>query len=99
MPDPPYEVGDLARLTAAFHDPTTGSPISPSSVMVRVLNPLGSTATYAYGGASTPTALASGSFQLDYPVDLLGQHHVRWQATGPRSAEEFSFNTVATSRF
>lgn len=83
-----YDPGDMISLNALFYkeDGTLGDP---SSVALKVRNPLGLQATY------TPTRLSVGSFKYDYQTDIgdpEGRYEYRFEGTGViTSAEEKSF--------
>lgn len=75
-----YDIGDVARLTAAF----TGDagPVNPTTVTLRVKRPSGTTSTV------THTNPAVGSYQADLPIDEAGNWSYRWQSTGVGAAAE-----------
>jgi hypothetical protein len=98
MPDPPYDVGEVVRHGAVLTDTSTGTARIPSAVSFQSLSPTGALLTYAYGGASTPSAVASGVYSIEVPVTAPGIWSYRWVATGPNSVEEYTL-PVASSRF
>jgi hypothetical protein len=85
--DPPFDVGDVVRLTTAISDTQTGSPLAPSSIALHTFSPAGVQASYASGGASPPIPSASGVYYADVLLTAPGVWWYRWRATGPQSTE------------
>ena len=70
-----YDIGSMVQLTALFTD-TSGSTVTPSSVVVRVKDPNGTVGTY------TPKAQPDGSFAYGYTTSVVGVHYYRFEGSG-----------------
>jgi hypothetical protein len=77
----PFDLGDLARLTATCTD-GAGAPANAASATLTITLPDGTTATPE---VTNPPA-ATGQYSVDYVTDQPGLHSVRWVFTGPACA-------------
>lgn len=70
-----YDIGSMVALTAAFTD-SNGAAVSPSSVLLRVKPPTGSTQVF------TPTLTSSGNYVYNFTTALAGTHYYRFEGSG-----------------
>jgi hypothetical protein len=89
-----YNVGDLVRLQATFKD-LASVLADPTTVVLKVKNPAGTTTTYNYPG--TIIRSSTGVFYYDYLVGASGTHYFNFAGAGAYTAvDESSFEVVAT---
>ena len=80
-----YDIGDLARVTAAFTDGATGAAIDPTAVELTYKDPSGILTTLVYGvGAISKDSV--GNYHADINVTLAGTWTYRWFSTGTGQA-------------
>jgi hypothetical protein len=91
-----YTVGSVVRLTGTFTN-SSGTPVDPTMVGVKVKNPAGTTATKLYGTDVEVTRSAAGVYYLDQDVDTAGDWYYRWYSTGTgKAADEDVFMVMET---
>jgi uncharacterized protein YfaS (alpha-2-macroglobulin family) len=96
---PQYGMGDLVRMSAKFTATSTGLPVDPSTVTVKVRNPSGAVVTYVFGTDSALVHDGLGQFHVDVPVTAQGVWYYRFESTGSgQAANEQSF-FVKASKF
>lgn len=84
-----YDIGDLIRLNAVFE--VNGTATDPATVTLKVKDPSGNVATYAYSLAEISRA-AAGFYYKDISLDEAGIWYYRFEGTGgAQAAEEGSF--------
>ena len=91
-----YDVGNTILLSVSFTDPISGSPVAPSVVTLRVMNPLGVETDYQAGspGFSNPSL---GNYSGLVFADLTGVWAYRWEASGSiLAAADGQFQMVPT---
>lgn len=94
-----YDVGDLVRVTAAFTN-TAGTATDPTAVTLKVIDPSGNEASYAYGESpSVVEKSATGGYYADLSIDEAGDWHYQWLGTGTVQAVEPGQFVVQFARF
>lgn len=78
----PYHVGDVAVLTATFRDVVTGALVNPTTVVLKVRRPDGTSA--ALGGVTNPSV---GVFEGEHEFTVPGDHW--WSAQGTAGAKAY----------
>ncbi len=89
-----YDVGDVARLSAAFTADSVAA--DPSTVTLTVLTPAGASTTYTYGVDLALTKYSTGVYRLNLTIATEGKYRWRWLATGTGSAAAESYLLVRT---
>ncbi len=75
-----YDVGDVARLSAAFTQ--TAVAVDPSTVALTVLTPAAASTTYTYGVDGALVKDSTGIYHLDLAIAAAGRYRWRWVSTG-----------------
>jgi hypothetical protein len=83
-----YDVGDYVRCSAAFTQAAVA--VDPTTVLLKVLAPDGTSTTYTYALA-TITKDSAGNYHVDVPVTMEGRYQYRWTSTGTGAASEEGF--------
>ena len=87
-----YDIGDLARITAAFTDGTSGAAIDPTAVSLTYKDPAGTLKTLVYGTDNALVKDSTGNYHADINVTLNGTWTYRWFSTGTgQAASEGTF--------
>lgn len=90
-----YNKGDLVRVTAAFED-ISGTPVDPTTVSLKTLDPSGNVDEYTYAGGAV-TKASTGNYYKDVDADEEGDWHCWWEATGSgEGAEPVQFVVAPT---
>lgn len=76
-----YDIGDLVRVTGTFTD-AAGAAVDPTTVVLKVKDPLGAIATYIYGTDAALVKSATGVYYADLSVAMPGSYWARFAATG-----------------
>jgi len=86
-----YDIGDLARCSAAFTT-LAGVAIDPTVLVFRFKNPAGTTTTYTYGTGPQVVKDSTGNYHVDLSTATAGLWLYWFEATGTAQAvEEGSF--------
>ncbi len=83
------DVGDVAQVSILTTNASTLE--NPTTLVVQVQTPSGTTTTYTYGTDSELTRTATGTHQLLHPLTASGTHQIRAVTTGKAGAEPGSF--------
>jgi hypothetical protein len=75
MASEPYDIGDVAELTATFLN-QAGAAANPTTVVCRVRKPDGTTVTLT---TTNPTA---GTFKANLVIDMAGDYWYQFVGTG-----------------
>ncbi len=79
-----YDVGDVARLSAAFTQ--TAVAIDPSTVTVTYVTPSGNTTVYVYAVNAELVKASTGNYYVDVALTAAGIYRWRWVSTGTGAA-------------
>lgn len=88
-----YNIGDLVTITADFTVVATGDEIDPSSVVITVEAPNGTTSTPSVSNPST------GSFTVQTAATMPGTYRYRAVGTGAAQAAGQGFFLVSQNSF
>ena len=98
-----YDVGDAARLSAAFRAATityaSGVPSStlaladPTTVTLELTTPAGTTTTYTYAGAGIIKS-STGVYYRDVTWTEAGEWRAKWAGTGAVAQTDSAVYTV-----
>lgn len=83
-----YDVGDVARVTAAFTDAESGDAVDPSVVKLTIKDPAGDSETLIYGTDAEVVKDSTGNYHADIEVTAAGTWRYRWYSTGEGQAAE-----------
>jgi hypothetical protein len=83
-----YNIGDLIRLPAEFHDLVTGALKDPTTITVKVRNEAGDVTTETYGVGVAVVKSAVGQYYYDFTPTLAGTWYVQWAGTGSVQKKE-----------
>jgi hypothetical protein len=83
-----HDLGDLIRLTSAFHDADTGTDMDPEIVSVTIRDPDGNTQTLTYGTDAAVINSSTGHYYTDVDANVVGTWYYRWFSTGSGQAAE-----------
>lgn len=75
-----YDTGDIARIEATFQ--LDGAMVDPTTLVLEVTVPDGSTTTYTYGSGSEIQRLDTGRYRSDLACSTAGSWRYRWVASG-----------------
>ena len=90
-----YDVGDSARLSAAFVD-INNNAADPNTITVKYKPPGQSVVTKVYGTDIEVVRDSAGNFHIDLLVSLAGEWQYRWEGTGTvTAAAQNSFTATA----
>lgn len=78
------------RLSVNFQD-DAGNDYDPTTVKIRVFDPLGTETEYIFGTNSEIQKSSVGDYTADITPDQPGRWHFRWQTTGAVIAVEGDF--------
>lgn len=80
-----YVIGNAVRLLGSFVD-EGGRPVDPTTIVLRVKNPVSQIVTsYSYSGGEI-TKSATGVYWRDFVPTEAGRHHYRYEGTGNMNA-------------
>lgn len=87
-----YGIGSLVRITTVIKS-DTGELVDPSEISLSVRLP-DATVVGPYTTLTTPAVEKDslGTFHLDFPTIMAGQHVARWDVVGPTTNEEQPFD-------
>lgn len=77
-----YDIGDLARMSAAFTLVSNGTAANPTAVTCKVRKPDGSTVTLVYGTDAALIKDSTGNYHADIATDQFGRWYYRFEGTG-----------------
>ena len=86
-----YDVGDVARISAAFTQSSVA--VDPTTVSLTVVDPAGTSVSYTYAGA-TVTRSSTGNYYVDVALTAAGKWRWRWVSTGTGAAAAEDFLLV-----
>lgn len=75
-----YDIGDLIKLTATFKN-SGGTPTDPTTITLRVTDPVATTSVYTYALAQV-TKESAGVYSKSITPASSGYWHYRWEGTG-----------------
>ncbi len=84
------DVGDVVKVDVLTYD-SADALANPTTLVVQVQTPSGTTTSYTYGTDSELTRTATGTHQLLHTITASGTHQVRAVTTGNAGAEPGSF--------
>lgn len=70
-----YDGGDMVRLTATY-TASGGAQVDAATVILQVMNPLGSVSTWGYPASITKDS--TGNYYADVLASIGGNWHYRW---------------------
>jgi len=76
-----YDIGDVARVSAAFTD-VNDAAADPSTVSLAFKDPSENVTTYIYGTDAEVVKDSTGNYHVDIALDEAGTWHYRWVSTG-----------------
>lgn len=86
-----YDIGDLARVSAAFTN-SAGAAVDPTAVLCAYRDPSGNVATLTYGTDAALVRDSAGNYHVDISIDEAGSWFYRFYSTGTgQASEEQSF--------
>jgi hypothetical protein len=89
-----YNIGDLLRLKSTFTS-LAGTNVDPTTIVLKVKNPAGSTTTYTY--PTHITKESTGVYYYDFNVTVTGLHYFNWAGSGGyQAADEATFSVTST---
>lgn len=74
-----YDVGNIAFITGTFTD-STGAPIDPETVVIKVKDPTGTVTSY------TPVRVSTGIYTYNLSLTIAGKYFYRFEGTGGATA-------------
>ena len=83
-----YDLGDTVTVAVTVRD-AAGAPTTPTTAVLSVLLPDGTTVTPAVGAPSSP-----GEYSVDYVPATAGHYEWRFAATGPTAALNGTFDVT-----
>ena len=84
-----YSMSELVQLTGSFTS-TTGTPMDPTTIALKIKKPDGTVATYSY--PDDLNKASTGVYRYNFVPSLSGVHYYRWDAGGSvQAAAESSF--------
>jgi hypothetical protein len=86
-----YDIGDVARIAAAYTQNSVA--VDPTTVSLTVEDPAGTQTTYTYAGA-TVTRDSAGNYHVDVAVATAGRYRYRWVSTGTGASAAEGFFLV-----
>lgn len=83
-----FQIGDVARLSAAFTD-ANAAAADPGGVQFKIREPDGTVTTYVYGTDAQLVKDSTGNYHVDWLIDQAGRHRYRFAgvASGQAAAE------------
>lgn len=69
-----FQVGDKARLSAAFTD-AAGTAADPGGVQFKLKSPSGAVTTYVYGTDAEVVKDSTGNYHVDWLIAAAGRHY------------------------
>lgn len=94
-----YDIGDQARMSAAFTNVSTGAAADPTAVTLEYRKPDGAITTLVYGADAALVKDSTGNYHADVTVDQWGRWDYRFAGTGAVIAAGDSFFEVRASVF
>lgn len=94
-----YDIGDLVILRNGTFTSSTGDPIDPSVINVKVQNPHYEDATYTYGTDANVEKLATGIYRCTIKPMLPGMWYYRWEAVDPSALITTAMEGAEEHRF
>ena len=94
-----YLIGNAARASVRFINATTGAATDPTTVVLRVKDPVLTVTVYTYGVDAILVKDSVGNYHLDIPLNSAGVWRYRWEGTGTNQAAAESQFTVTASTF
>lgn len=80
-----YDVGDLVRISAVFKNVNL-SLVDPSSVVVLINQPNGTTYSKQYGTDADVVKDSTGNYYIDYYIQQAGLYSYKFSGTGAVTA-------------
>jgi hypothetical protein len=93
-----YDIGDAARISAAFTN--AAGPVDPTTIVLTVRTPDGAHTTYTYGTDVALVKDSTGNYHVDLAITQVGTVRYRWVSTGTGAAAEegrFDVRTPSTT--
>lgn len=78
-------VNSPVRIAANFQNEDR-TDVDPSTVVLKLMSPNGTTTTYTYGTDAELVKANTGDYYTDYSPDMSGRWWYRWETTGTGTA-------------
>lgn len=92
-----YDVGDLVRLVGTLNN-AAGAALDPSTLVVKVKAPSGTTTTYTFGSSAFPIRTGLGTFYVDVTPSEPGEHDYKFASSGTGQAVDEGTFVVRTPK-
>ncbi len=89
----PYQEGTLIQITGTFTN-KDGAAADPSTILVKVKDPIGAETTYTYGVDVNVTKASTGVYNATLTPAIAGLWWYRWEGTGALIAQDEASFTV-----
>ncbi len=94
-----YDIGDQARVSAAFTLVSNGAAADPSAISCKVRKPDGTVTTLVYGTDAALVKDSTGNYHADVTIDQFGRWFYRFTGTGSVIAADELWFDVEQSAF